>query len=218
MLASELVAKVVTEGGFDTAASDTSSATVLSWINEVYREMVSAAEWLRSERSLGVTVAGQDLYDLPDDVIRVSKVAINGSSRWDIVATEELLDLKWQGGLYLTGSPGVVAQVYDEVTSKQKIQLWPVPQTAGYTIQVLGSILPAALTTAGPDATPLLPPDVHEALADGAIGLGRLRVDEREDLAAPYMQKFQAAVGKLVKRRRSRIQEGAWQAGVGGRR
>jgi hypothetical protein len=217
MLASQLVAKVVTEGGFDTAASDTTSDTVLSWINEMYREMVVSAEWLRSERQLGVTVVGQDLYDLADDVIRISKVAVNGDSSWKIVAAEELLDLKWQGDVALWSAPGVVAQVYDEASSKQKVQLWPAPQVAGYAIQVLASILPAALTTT-PDTTPLLPVDVHEAVADGAIGLGRLRVDEREDLAAPYMQKFQAAVGKLVKRRRSRIQDGAWQAGVGGRR
>jgi hypothetical protein len=218
MLASQLVAKVVTEGGFDTAASDTTSDTVLSWINEMYREMVVSAEWLRSERQLGVTVVGQDLYDLADDVIRISKVAVNGDSSWKIVAAEELLDLKWQGDVALWSAPGVVAQVYDEVTGKQKLQLWPAPQAAGYAIQALASILPAPLTTTPTDTPPLLPVDVHEAIADGAIGLGRLRIDERDDLAEPYLQKFQAAVGKLVKRRRSRIQDGAWQAGVGGRR
>jgi hypothetical protein len=218
MLASQLVAKVVTEGGFDTAASDTTSDTVLSWINEMYREMVSSAEWLRSERQLGVTVVGQDLYDLADDVIRISKVAVNGDSSWKIVTAEELLDLKWQGDVALWSAPGVVAQVYDEVTGRQKLQLWPAPQSAGYAIQALASILPAPLTTTPTDTPPLLPVDVHEAIADGAIGLGRLRIDERDDLAEPYLQKFQAAVGKLVKRRRSRIQDGAWQAGVGGRR
>jgi hypothetical protein len=217
MFTSAIVTKVITEGAFDTAASDTSNATVLAWVNEVYREMVASAEWLRSERTLGVTVVGQDLYDLADDVIRISKVAVNGDSSWKIVAAEELLDLKWQGDVALWSAPGVVAQVYDEVTGKQKLQLWPAPQAAGYAIQALASILPADLTMA-PDTTPNVPVDLHEALADGAIGLGRMRVDEREDLAAPYMQKFQAAVGKLVKRRRSRIQDGAWQAGVGGRR
>jgi hypothetical protein len=110
----------------------------------------------------------------------------------------------------------VVAQVYDEASLKQKLQLWPAPTTAGYSIQALCSMLPADLTTS-PDTTPAIPVDLHEALADGAIGLGRLRVDERADLAQPYLEKFQAAVGKLVKRRRSRLQSGAWQAsGSGG--
>lgn len=217
MLTSAIVAKVTLEGGFDTAASDTSAATILALVNEAYRQMVGDAEWLRVERTLGTTVVGQDIYDLADDVVQVSRVAVNGNDRWKIVDAEELVDLKWSGGTALYGAPGVVAQVYDETTSKQKLQLWPAPTMAGYAIQGVCSILPADLTTA-PDVTPMVPVDFHEALADGAIGLGRLRIDERADLAQPFMEKFQAAVGRLVKRRRSRLQSGAWQASVGGRR
>jgi hypothetical protein len=217
VLTSAIVTKVTTEGAFDTAASDTSAATVLGWINESYRQMVAAAEWLRALRTIGTTVANQELYDLADDVVQVSRVAVNGNDRWKIVDVEELLDLKLSGGSGLFGAPGVVAQVYDEASLKQKLQLWPAPTTAGYSIQALCSLLPADLTTS-PDTTPAIPVDLHEALADGAIGLGRLRVDERADLAQPYLEKFQAAVGMLVKRRRSRLQSGAWQASVVGRR
>lgn len=217
MLTSAIVAKVTLEGGFDTAASDTAAATILALVNESYRQMVGDAEWLRVERTLGTTVLNQDIYDLADDVVQVSRIAVNGNDRWKIVDAEELVDLKWSGGVGLFGAPGVAAVVYDEASSKQKLQLWPAPASAGYSIQALCSILPPDLTTS-PDTTPLVPVDVHEAIADGAIGLGRLRIDEREDLAQPFLQKFQAAVGKLVKRRRGRLQPGAWQAAVGGRR
>jgi hypothetical protein len=95
---SAIVTKVTTEGAFDTAASDTSAATVLGWINESYRQMVAAAEWLRALRTIGTTVANQELYDLADDVVQVSRVAVNGNDRWKIVDVEELLDLKLSGG------------------------------------------------------------------------------------------------------------------------
>lgn len=218
MLTSAIVAKVTNEGAFDTAAADTTPAIVLGWVNEMYRQMVGDSEWLRAERTLASpTVVGQDIYDLPDDVIHVKRFAVNGNAAWKIVDAEELVDLKWAGSSSLYSAQGAVAVVYDEASAKQKLQVWPAPTVAGYAIQVLASVLPADLTTA-PDTTPAVPVDMHEALADGAIGLGRLRVDERQDLAQPYLEKFQAAVGKLVKRRRSRLQPGAWQAGVGGRR
>lgn len=215
MLTSAIVAKVTTEGGFDTAAADSSAATILGWVNEQYRQMVGDAEWLRAEKSLGPTVAGQELYDLPDAVVHVKRVAIGNNQGWKVVDAEELLDLAW--GRASLSSGGAVAVVYDEGSAKQKLRFWPAPSESGSTISALCSLLPADLTTA-PDTTPAIPVDVHEALADGAIGLGRLRVDERADLAQPYLEKFQAAVGKLIKRRRSRLQEGAWQASVGGRR
>lgn len=217
MLTSEIVTKVTVEGGFDTSAADTSAAVILGWINEAYRQMVADAEWLRAERNLGNTVANQDLYSLADDIVQVSRVSVGTNDRWKVVDAEELLDLKWSGGLALYGAPGVVATMYDEASKLQKLQLWPAPTASGQPIEVLASILPADLTTA-PATTPAIPVDLHEALADGAIGFGRLRVDERADLAQPYLEKFQAAVGKLVKRRRSRLQSGAWQASVNGRR
>lgn len=217
MLTSAIVTKVTVEGGFDTSAADTSAATILSWINEAYRQMVSDAEWLRAERNLGNTVANQDIYTLADDIVQVSRVSVGTNDRWKVVDAEELLDLKWSGGMALYGAPGVVAQVYDEASKVQKLQFWPAPTSAGQPIEVLCSVLPADLTTS-PDTTPQVPVDLHEALCDGAIGLGRLRVDERQDLAQPFLEKFQAGVGKLVKRRRSRLQTGAWQASVNGRR
>lgn len=217
MVTSAIVARVIAEGGFDTSASDTSAATLLSWINEAYRQMVGDAEWLRAERNLGNTVANQDIYTLADDIVQVSRISVGTNDRWKIVDAEELVDLKWSGGMALYGAPGVAAVVYDEASKLQKLQLWPAPTAAGQPIEVLASILPADLTTA-PDLTPAIPVDLHDALVDGAIGLGRLRVDERADLAQPFLEKFQAAVGKLVKRRRSRLQSGAWQASVNGRR
>lgn len=219
MLASAMSAKVIAEGGFDTNSVDVTAATVLSWINEQYRAMVAAAEWVRAPVEVGPTVVAQALYTLPDTVVQVSRVSVNGDDRWKRVDEEELWDLKFGRGRLYGDVVGVFGQMADAaVASVQKIELWPAPTTAGYTIQLLASVLPADLTTSAPDATPLVPVDVHEHICDGAIGLGRLRVDERADLAQPFLEKYQAGVGMLLKRRRSRVQEGSWQAPVAGRR
>jgi hypothetical protein len=222
--ATALMAKVTGEGGFDTSAADVTPATVLGWINEQYRAMVAAAEWLRGDVTLGPSVAGQGRYSLPDAVVQVSRIAVNGGNRWKRVDEEELYDLS-QGASRLYGDVvGVYAEVADlSVTpAVQKIELWPAPSSSGLTISALCSQLPPDLTApavnAGAESTPLVPVDVHEHLADGAIGLGFMRVLSRADLATPFLQKYQAGTAMLVKRRRSRAQEGVWQASVGGRR
>jgi len=56
--------------------------------------------------------------------------------------------------------------------------------------------------------SPPFPTDLHNALADGAIGMGMARLDERFDSAAYFDARFSDATQRLRRRRHGRVGKG----------
>jgi hypothetical protein len=168
-------------------------------------------------------VADQGEYAIPENVVRVRALRVNGSRAWKrLEQIEDLWELQQSGSpSAVLGVPGAFVADYgedgdadaDEDTAPV-LTLWPTPTTAGLSIIGACAVLPAAITDATATSLELpLPADVVVPIAvDGAIRLGKLRVDEREDLAAPFQARYEAAVARLMKRAKSRIGGGPGQA------
>lgn len=213
MLASEMVAAVKSEGGFDTQSGNISDATILSWLNEAYRRLVGEARWSKSTRELGPTVAGEPQYTLSDDVTDVAAIHVAGSTPWLRVTTTDLWEIQ-SGVRRIAGAPGVFAPDY-KADGTAVVELYPPPDATGETISALATVLPSALTLS-PDTTPAVPQDFHQSIVDGAIAIGLHRIYERHDAAAPYDQKLDAAVQKLERRGNSRVGSGPARAKIWG--
>jgi hypothetical protein len=219
MIVSAAVALVTAQGGFDTSQASTSTANVLGWINEAVQAAVADAQSLEQVRELGPTVAAQAQYGMDTDIVQVKKLRVNKSRPW--VPTE--LGRMWEleaGGGYVRGAPGAYAQGDDSQSATDVsnvlrwVRLWPVPTSAGYSIEGICAVQHPAITVS--DATVIQVPDdlVRQVAVDGAINLGLLYAHGRPDLAAPFAQSYAAAVKALQKRARSRV-GGPRQAQVG---
>ncbi|WCB94493.1 hypothetical protein DSM104299_03230 [Baekduia alba] len=215
MLFEDIVNAVVTQGGFDTASDDVSTATVQGWVNEVYKEVVAESKWMMAVETLAVTVAGTAAYDLPDTVVDVLGLALADSSGnpgdWQPVGLEDLWALQ-RGDLGLRGSGGVFAQTAKADSTKQ-IQLFPAPTTSGALITAMVALVPADLVNG---VTPAVPADVHGRLIDAAIALALLRIEKRPDLAQPLDARKQEIKDILVRRRNSRAGSGSTRIRVQG--
>lgn len=213
MLASEMVTAIRSQGGFDTTSSQTTDAVLLSWVNAKYAEMVADAKWSRAVLELGPTVAGTSQYLIPDRVTDIRTLRVGGSRPWSLANLEGLWDLQAAVSTLDSGVPGVFVANW-QADGDAVVELSPTPTTDGLAIEAQCSVLPDDLTTV-PDTTPKVPADVHQAIVDGAIGLGLGRVYERHDAAVPYEQNFQDAIQKLMRRSKSRVGSGPMQFPVG---
>jgi hypothetical protein len=212
VLASEMVTAVKREGGFDTQSASIDDATILSWLNESYRRLVGESKWRKSTLELGPTVAGQGQYVVPSDVTDVAALQVAGSQPWLRVSQTDLWEIT--AGQRTFSGPGVFAPDY-KADGTAVVELSPTPDTAGEAISALASVLPSALTTS-PDSSPQVPVDFHQAIVDGAIGLGLHRIYERHDAAAPYDARLDAAVQKLERRANSLVGSGPMRAKIWG--
>lgn len=208
MLASELVAAVKSEGGFDVT-----DLQALGWVNQRYREAVATARWREASVSLGVTVIGQSVYALADRVVEVHAVKV-GSAPYSRIGAQDLWYVR-SGVRRLRGPGGIFAPSYDEDGAKG-VDLQPVPDTAGVEITALAAVEPVDLTVL-PDLTPIIPSDLHGGLIDGGIAIGLERLDERLQDAAVFKAKFDDMVERLRRRKNSRVGAGPVQIQIAGK-
>lgn len=213
MLVSEMISRIRNEGGFDSTATNSDDSSILGWINEVYREMVTEAKWLKAVRTLTPIDAGGSTYAIPTDVSDVRSVRIAGSgTEYALVNLEDLWSLKSSAALISPSFAGGGAFTANyEADTDPYIELWP--ETGGSSIEALVSVIPSALGTGD---TPKVPDDLQSALLEGAIGIGLDRVYSRPDLAAPKRAAFGEAKQKLSRRANSRIGSGPRQARIYG--
>lgn len=198
----ELVAAVLSQGGFAV-----SSSVAGGWVNAKHREAVADAQWMQQSLSLGVTVADQGTYAIPDGVVDIVGLYLadeqGNPGAWSRITPTDLWDVK-AGRRGLVGSGGVFAPAFGEAGEKL-VELWPAPIADGAEINTLAAMLPPPMASG---MSPVIPEDMHEALVDGAIGLGLLRMDERADSAASFEANFQRMVAKLRRRKTSRVGSG----------
>lgn len=206
----EVVAAVGSEGGFDV-----STAMQGGWVNEVHQKAVGAAQWMMRSLELGPTVAGTATYALPDDVVDLAGLYLQPPGAtplpYERASTAMLWSLK-TGMSWTTGPGGVFVPSFD-ADAAALIELWPVPATSGAAINALAAMIPPLMVSG---SSPVIPADMHGDLKDGAIALGLLRIEERPDSAALFDARFQAMVGNLRKRRKSRVGSGTARMRVRG--
>lgn len=204
MLFEDIVTAVVTQGGFDSSAADTSTSIVQGWVNEVYKDVVADAQWMMALETLATTVAGQAAYSLPDNVADVRSLSLpdeqGNPGDWQPKSIEDLWGLV-RGSSRLVGSGGVFAATAASDGTKQ-IQLYPVPTTTGVAITGLVALIPPDLVNG---RTPAIPEDLHGRLIDATIALALLRVEKRPDLAQPFDARKQELRDALIRRKNSRM-------------
>jgi hypothetical protein len=212
VLTSQIVAKVISEGGFDPTSSNVSQNTVLGWVNDVYADMCAESGFIRVTRTLSPTVAGGSQYALADDVVDVRSVRVGASLPYTRMSTEELWEAQAGARFLSMSGASAFAPNFDDA-GYAVVEIWPA--SGGVAIQALCVIVPALLTLS-PDSTPKIPADTHKGLMEGTIGLGIERIYERPDLAAPHTAKRDAAVQKLQRRANTRVGSGPVQAKIKG--
>lgn len=222
MLLSTAIARV--QAQFDSTAAVSNDSAVRSWIHECLQEAVGEAKWLKKSLSLGPTVADQSEYALPADgttdatpteLVDLIALSVNGSKPWLRVSTQEMWELQ-TGAARLRGAAGAFAPNFQSDTDAV-VELYPTPDTAGYTIEALAAVLPLDIGDATSTATVLPIPDdlAGPVCIDGPIGLGFARIGEGQDPTA-YTARFQVAKEKLRRRANSRIGSGPTQLRPGG--
>lgn len=213
MLASEMVAAVKLEGSFDTSGSNQSDATLLSWINQLYRRLAIQSGYVKAVVELGPTVAGQAVYALPATVAEVTALRVGATREWTRTNAEGMWDLQ-AGTAAVVGADGAFAPSFD-ADGAQGVTIHPTPATSGLAVSALAVLIPALLTTS-PDTTPVVPEDFHQDIVSAAISFGHARIDGRNDLAVPAEQRFAAAVQLLKRRSKTRVGRGPVQLRVAG--
>ena len=201
----ELLSAVRDQGGFDVTET-----VATGWINDRHAALVARAKYLQKEVSLGTTVSGQGEYSLPDvaNIVDLEGVLV-GSAPYERVGQRYLWERKFRGGTGNVFAP-------DFTTSGTlQIELYPAPDEDGTAITALAAVQPSAL--AASEDVPVVPPDFHKVIVDGAMAIGLERIDERLDEADRYHQLFEAGVMELIRRRNSRIGSGPVQIQVAGK-
>jgi len=196
-------------GGFDFSA--TQAATLL---NEGLKRLASRSEWIRTELDLGPTVAAQELYSIPDNVVHVRGLAVGGvpyllkdvTIVWDVKNGTR--------SLHLTGGVGgIYAERFDETGIAKQIGLWPIPEADELPIVGLASIEPDDLK--GEDQIPF-PPEFRRAALDYAKGIAYEDVDENPTSGNYFMGRAETRAEELRQLANRRVSEGPLKIPVAG--
>lgn len=220
MLASEMVAAVKGQVGFDTSGANVSDATVLSWLNAKYREFCARSKFLKVTGDLGPTVAGTAKYDIDAGIVEILALRVGDLEEAVRVGHEDMWALR-AGTASLSGSSRVAYAPQFTSGGQAQVEIYPTPTEGsplsadGEAIEVLYVALPAALTTS-PDAEPVIPADFHEAIVQGAVAMGLERTDARFDLSAGFNAQFEAAIALCKRRATTRVGQGPTQFKVAG--
>jgi hypothetical protein len=185
--------------------------TMLTFLNERYRQAVADSLWLTTEYAIGTTTAGTSRYALNDSIVDLRAVYLGTYSEpaiYSAASQDDLLSLRdsnqnrWIAG----GGAGVFSQGFSSAGAAF-IDLEPAPDETGTAIVGVAPILPTALTNSS--NVPSIPADFHIGLYYGVKADLYLLQDDREDLAQPNEARFQDMVGKLAGRKNTRFGSGS---------
>lgn len=190
----QLVANVLSEGSFDAT-----EAQALQWLSRRQEQMCARTRCYRKEIAIGPTVAEQNSYAMPAEVVEVRELQVNGypygEGRHSDLAQGKLGYL-WLSGLYYPGGMGGIYVRGYSSTGERVVSLYPTPTEASLPIAVFAVCYPPDLV-AGQDGTLVIPSAYADGLVAGAIGTGMSRVERRADLAANFEAIYSAACSEL---------------------
>lgn len=148
----ELVQSVLTEGSFDVTEGQ-----ALSWLSARHERMCARTKCYRRKIQVGPTVAEQQSYPLPPEVVEIRELQVASSKSTPpglgvpygagrhVDLAQGALHYIWLGGLYLAVGGGIY--VRDESSEGQDlVALFPVPTESGLAITVFAVCRPDPLT------------------------------------------------------------------------
>lgn len=204
-----LIAAVKNEGGFDTTTGAVSDDTIKGWLNDALRTLVAESQWIKALVELGPTAADEPLYLLPENVLDVREVIVDGKP-FGRVGAQEVFAARAYGG-YVSDGWGVFAPGYN-AAGQAVVELFPTPSEAGLAVKAL-AVISAVAMSANSDS-PSVPEDFHPALKAKAIATGLRLIYERHDDADRWEREFddpqsgRGAVQRLKRRANSRVGSG----------
>src|SRR6185369_3326233 len=164
------------------AQIDVTDDEAYGWLLDRARVMNVESDWLLDAIEV-MSTAASSTYALPADTVKVEAVTVAGYpyrrstlSQLDVAKASASIRC-----LY--------ADTSDLTTGFPAVELWP-------PIGLDGTAIDIRRLQDVPDnrsGSPPFPTDLHNALADGAIGMGMARLDERFDSAAYFDARFSDA-------------------------
>jgi hypothetical protein len=195
----ELIAEVRSQGNIDCT-----EAEALKWLTRRHRKMCERSRCYR-KTIVQTTVKEQVSYAIPAEVIQIREVLVfsptgsafvpYGTGRHTDIA-QGALHYLWLTGLFLAVGGGVAGGDWNEAGESQ-LFLYPTPTETGAQIKVLAVCIPPDLKI-GEDSTIKVPGTYLDALVNGAIATGLLRLEGRQDLATYHEQVFNEACSELL--------------------
>lgn len=187
----QLVKDVLEEGTFDATAPQ-----ALRWLSRRQRLMCSRSRCFRKSLELGPTVAGQQEYAVPSEALEIREVKVNGI-RWGPGRHEDIADgnQSWLWLERITGSG--IAMREDSAGGATMLAVFPIPE-GGLALTAYAVCEPPDLLESD-DSTLVIPATMEDALVNGAIATGLLRLEARPDIATPFEQMFNAACEELAR-------------------
>jgi hypothetical protein len=169
-------------------------------INQAHKRMCAEAEALKARITVGVTIVGEDTYELDPDIVQLLSLRVDGHA-YERKSMDELDDLG-ANDAWAYGYPQRYFAPEFSAIGGGEVAIWPVPTSAGLTITGRAAMLPPDLVN---DADyPSLPADFHEDLVDGAMATVLRRDDERfaeaDAIEARFLQRCRDLRGRLNKR------------------
>lgn len=205
--------RVIGEGGFDTSTGNVPLTQIQQWIAERYSELVLESEFLTETIIIGTTVAGTSVYSFDNlNYDRLRTIAIGGL-RYTRVGAEQMLDLKSSRLGLAIDSDGAYATSYGS-DGTISLELFPGPTVAGASITAILNAEPPALV-ADTDV-PVIPAAYHVGIVWGAVATGLMLIDEDQQSAAGFEQKFENVKQQLARRRNKRMGSGPVQIQLAG--
>lgn len=178
------------------AQIDVTEDEALSWLVDRARVLNAEAAWLLRETTIPVTVDSQE-WPLPADCLRTEAVVL-GTVPYRRATLSQLDQAR---ALYNTRP--VYADGVDS-TGSNLIQIHP-PASGDLTLRYIATIpVPSDPET----EIPPFPEDITPILADGAIGQGLARMDERFDSAGYFDARFVDGIARLKRRRHGHVGRG----------
>jgi hypothetical protein len=179
------------------AQIDCTDDEAYGWLLDRARVMNAESDWLLDTIELA-SLSDSVIYVVPDDTVKVEAVIVGGlpyrrSTLSQLDVAKACSSTRW---LY--------ADTTDETTNFPAIEIYPPLGVSGTSI-VVRRLQDVPSNRAG---SPPFPLDIHNALADGAIGMGMARLDERFDSAGYFDARFSDATQRLRRRRHGRVGKG----------
>lgn len=198
-----IVDAVISQGSFDVSSSGIARTDVTGWCGEVYAALVARSGWLRAITTFATTVAGDDEYPWPADVVAAVELRDQAGRRYKPVTIDVLWDLRGSDVLLSADAPFAYAVSYSTDGKTRSMKLYPTPDEDGLVLEGLCDLYPEPFTDSAAFVL-VTPPDFDGAIIDGAIRIGRRRVDE-VDVPVSVDDLLQVEIGQLRVRKLSEV-------------
>lgn len=184
---------------------------------EAVKRFAAKSHWIKAELVLGPTVAGQSVYLLPNEVVKLYDLLFGESTPYQSKDIRDLWDLK-AGRAELINSDqngGVFAERFSADGTLKQIEIFPAPEVDGEALTGLASIVPSRVTL----ATVLpFPEDKRRAVLDLAKGIAYEDTDEGLEPATYFERRGIAEAESLFLLGNARIGSGPYKIPVAGHR